>query len=227
MYEVNLIGTVSVTQSVLPLIRQARGRIVCTSSVAGRFGIPTQAAYCASKYAVQGYADVLRRDMIPWGVTVSIIEPGIFPNTSLYSRFQTGLDHVWGRLSPELKEDYGESHYKFQREVLGFALKEFGTLDSTLVPKVYVEAVCSSSQKYRYRVGNDSKFLITLLANIHESTADSIATMSDARLPYVRPAKAPKEGKSLAISRMDKGWNRFLVIMAIILLVGYKLRSKN
>jgi NADP-dependent 3-hydroxy acid dehydrogenase YdfG len=50
---------------VLPLIRKSKGRIICTSSVAGRMGMPTEAAYCASKYAVQGYADCLRRDMIP------------------------------------------------------------------------------------------------------------------------------------------------------------------
>jgi len=70
MLEVNVIGTAAVTQSVLPLIRQAKGRIVCTSSIAGRVGLPTESAYCASKFAVQGYADTLRRDMIPWGVSV-------------------------------------------------------------------------------------------------------------------------------------------------------------
>jgi len=46
MFEVNLLGTVAVTQSVLPLIRKSKGRIVCVSSIAGRVGLPTEAA-CA------------------------------------------------------------------------------------------------------------------------------------------------------------------------------------
>lgn len=73
MFDVNVIGTAAVTQSVLPLIRASKGRIVCVSSIAGRVGLPTEAAYCASKYAVQGYADTLRRDMIAWGVSVHIV----------------------------------------------------------------------------------------------------------------------------------------------------------
>jgi NAD(P)-dependent dehydrogenase (short-subunit alcohol dehydrogenase family) len=124
MLEVNVIGTAAVTQSVLPLIRQAKGRIVCTSSIAGRVGLPTESAYCASKFAVQGYADSLRRDMIAWGVSVHIVEPGVFPNTGLYERFEKGLDSVWARLDPQIKEDYGEDHYKFVRKQLTFAKDE-------------------------------------------------------------------------------------------------------
>lgn len=73
MLDVNVIGMASVTKSVLPLIRKARGRIVNVASIAGRVGLPGQPAYCASKYAVEGYSDVLRRDMAPWGVTVRLI----------------------------------------------------------------------------------------------------------------------------------------------------------
>lgn len=114
---------------VLPLIRESKGRIVNVASigkqclsftmvlnflccVAGRIGLPTQPAYCASKYAVEAYSDVLRGDMLNWGVTVHIIEPGVFNKTGLYSSFQTGLDKKWEELSPKLKEDYGEAYYK-------------------------------------------------------------------------------------------------------------------
>merc|ERR1739848_178465 len=80
MYEVNVIGIVRVTQSVLPLLRKSQGRIVNVASIAGRVGLPGQPAYCASKYAIEGLSDVLRFDMAPWGVSVHIIEPGVFPN---------------------------------------------------------------------------------------------------------------------------------------------------
>jgi len=225
MFEVNVIGTAAVTQSVLPLIRASQGRIICVSSIAGRVGLPTESAYCASKYAVQGYADTLRRDMIAWGVSVHIVEPGVFPNTGLYERFEKGLDVVWSRLDPQLREDYGEDHYKFIRKQLTFALHEFGTKDSSLVSKAYVHAILNDQPLYRYRIGADSKYLITLLANVHESTSDTLLTMSDFRLPYVKPAKAPSDGRQLSMGRMEKGWPRFLAIMVIAAYIMYKMRK--
>jgi len=225
MFEVNVVGTAAVTQSVLPLIRASKGRIVCVSSIAGRVGLPTEAAYCASKYAVQGYADVLRRDMLAWGVSVHIVEPGIFPNTGLYERFEKGLDAVWARLDPTIKEDYGEGHYKFIRKQLSFALHEFGTKDSSLVAKAYVHAITSDKPMYRYRVGKDSKYLMTVVANLHESNSDALLTFTDGRLPYVKPAKAPENGKQLSRGRMDKGWDRFLIMSAIAAFILYKVRN--
>jgi len=78
---------------------------------------------------------------------------------------------------------------------------------------------------YRYRIGTDSKYLITLLSNVHESTSDALVTFSDPRLPFVKPAKAPSNGKQLAMGRMDKGWNRFLAMMIIMAYIVYKVRN--
>jgi hypothetical protein len=80
---------------------------------------------------------------------------------------------------------------------------------------------------YRYRVGNDSKYLITLLANVHESTSDGLLTMSDNRLPYVKPAKAPADGRALVFARMHKGWDRFLAVLAIVAYILYKVRTSG
>ena len=173
---------------------------------------------------MQAYADCLRRDMYAWGVTVHIVEPGVFPNTGLYDRFQTGLDHVWERLDPQIKADYGEEHKNFVRKQLGFALKEFGTADSSLVPKAYVHAVCDPTPKYRYRVGNDSKYLITFLANAHESTSDALFTLDDPRLPFVKPAAASAKGPALAWGRYDRDWKRFFAILLVVALVAYRMR---
>ena len=90
MYDVNVLGLVAVTKSVLPLIRKGRGRVVNVASIAGRMGLPNQPAYCATKFAVEGFSDVLRKEMLPWGVTVHIIEPGIFKTTALYASYRDG-----------------------------------------------------------------------------------------------------------------------------------------
>ena len=80
---------------------------VCT--FAGRMSLPHASSYCITKYAVQAFSDALRREMSPWGVLVSIIEPGLF-KTSLVNeeRNVESLQALWDGLSPELKQEYGE-----------------------------------------------------------------------------------------------------------------------
>lgn len=81
--EINLIGQLQVTQAFAPLLgaRQplARrpGRIVMMSSVAGRFASPFLGAYNASKFALEGMSDALRRELRVYGIEVVLIEPGM------------------------------------------------------------------------------------------------------------------------------------------------------
>lgn len=74
--EVNVIGQIAVTRAFLPLLRKARGRIVNMSSIAGRMALPFLGPYSASKYALEAMTDSLRLELLPWGITVSLIEPG-------------------------------------------------------------------------------------------------------------------------------------------------------
>jgi NAD(P)-dependent dehydrogenase (short-subunit alcohol dehydrogenase family) len=73
--EVNVVGTVAVTQAFLPLLRQGGGRIVNMGSVGGINAFPFVGPYCASKFALEAITDVLRMELAPWGLHVSIIEP--------------------------------------------------------------------------------------------------------------------------------------------------------
>ena len=75
-FEVNVLGQIAVTQAFLPLLRQARGRIVNMSSIAGRVAFPYIGPYSASKYALEAISDALRIELLPWGISVSVIEPG-------------------------------------------------------------------------------------------------------------------------------------------------------
>ena len=74
--EVNVVGQVAVTQAFLPLLRTARGRILTTGSMAGYSTIPGLGPYSMSKYAVEAMSDALRRELRPWGIEVSLLEPG-------------------------------------------------------------------------------------------------------------------------------------------------------
>lgn len=90
-FETNVFGLVAVTQAVLPQMREAgRGRIVNIGSLTGRIAPPFQGVYAASKHAVEGLSDSLRRELKPHGVKVSVIRPG-FINTPFGEQEQDAL----------------------------------------------------------------------------------------------------------------------------------------
>jgi NAD(P)-dependent dehydrogenase (short-subunit alcohol dehydrogenase family) len=86
-FETNFFGTVRVCRAVLPIMRQqGHGHILNVSSIGGRIGIPFQAIYSASKFAVEGFTEALRLEAAPFGIRVVLIEPGNFRTGFTISR---------------------------------------------------------------------------------------------------------------------------------------------
>jgi len=76
-FETNLWGCVRVVQQVLPAMRASGGgRIVLVSSIGGLIGIPFQAFYSSSKFALEGLGEALAYEVAPFGVEVTLVEPG-------------------------------------------------------------------------------------------------------------------------------------------------------
>ena len=76
-FDVNVVGTGRAVAAVLPHMRErGRGNIAITSSAAGHVAVPCMPWYCATKHAQQGFADGLRTEVRPFGIQVSVIEPG-------------------------------------------------------------------------------------------------------------------------------------------------------
>lgn len=177
MLQVNVVGASRVVNSVLPLLRRSQGRIVNVASIAGRIGLPTQSAYCASKHAIEGYSDCLRRELLDFGVHVIIIEPGVFNKTNLYSTYSDGVQKLWEGLSPAVQADYGEKFRDGVQELANKGLNRYGSPDNSLVPKAMVEALTCKRPRYRYQVGPDAKFLVPYFKWFHEYWQDTIFTM--------------------------------------------------
>lgn len=76
-FDVNVLGVVQTTRQALPvMIKQRSGHIINMCSMAGLVATPTYTIYAASKHAVHGFSEALRREVKPWGIHVSMLYPG-------------------------------------------------------------------------------------------------------------------------------------------------------
>ncbi len=108
LFETNFFGLVAMTQAVLPGMRsRRRGHIVNISSVAGRMAQPGSGYYSASKFAVGGLSDALRKELKPLGIAVTVVEPG---------GFRTDFAGRSLHQSARTIDDYAETAGKRRRE---------------------------------------------------------------------------------------------------------------
>ena len=130
--DVNFMGTVNMTKSVLPhMRRQGFGRIVCISSAAAEFPIPFQAYYSATKAAVNAYVCALANEIAPFGISVTSVQPGDIRTgfTSARKKSALGDDIYGGRISRsvavmERDEQNGIEPEKAGRMIAKIALKK-------------------------------------------------------------------------------------------------------
>jgi NAD(P)-dependent dehydrogenase (short-subunit alcohol dehydrogenase family) len=90
--ETNFFGTVRAVVAALPSLRQRRGNVIIMSSIGGAIGIPFQAYYSASKFALEGWGEALAWEVRPYGVKVTLIEPGNFRTEFTQSRRTVTVD---------------------------------------------------------------------------------------------------------------------------------------
>ena len=104
--QVNVVGALQTTRLVLPHMQAQRaGHIINMASVAGLVGTPTYSIYAATKFAVRGFSEALRREVAPWNIRVSVIYPGgVETEFAEHAgiRRKTGVTTPkWMRLTPE------------------------------------------------------------------------------------------------------------------------------
>jgi NAD(P)-dependent dehydrogenase (short-subunit alcohol dehydrogenase family) len=152
--EINLIGQVAVTQQFLPALRAARGRIVNVSSIGGRLALPLVGAYAASKFALEGISDSLRRELVPHGVDVILIEPGGV-KTPIWRKGNETADEIQAGLPPEAEQLYGPMVEALRRE--SARISEQSGIAPREVAEVIGKAFTSDKPRTRYLVGRDAK----------------------------------------------------------------------
>jgi len=154
---VNVIGLAQVTQIFLPLLRRGKGaRIVNISSVAGRFAMPGAASYSATKFAVQGLSDSLRREVDVWGIKVIIIEPGVMRTPLWDVPFdKKKMEEDISQLPAEIKQLYGMDYFEEGFESSKKLVEKLAN-DPQLVVDVLDEALTTKYPLTRYSIGRDA-----------------------------------------------------------------------
>lgn len=142
--ETNLVGTLTVLRATLPHLRTTRGRVVVVGSLAGRAPIPFQAHYSATKAALDALTLALRMEVAPFGVGVSLVEPG-----DIRTPFNDNVD--WGR--EDSPSAYAERRARCERVVRESLPKAPGP---EVVAEVVHRALTVPWPRVRYTVGPDS-----------------------------------------------------------------------
>ena len=151
-FEVNLFGVARCVQAALPTMRaQRQGTIVILSSVAGKISTPGMGWYCASKHAVEAYADALRMETKQFGIRVVLIEPG-FVRTELLRFSQATLER--SRTSPQ-GAIYQDDHDAFEANC-SRAFYQGASPEKVAV--VIKKAIHARRPKSRYQATPDAKF---------------------------------------------------------------------
>jgi NAD(P)-dependent dehydrogenase (short-subunit alcohol dehydrogenase family) len=151
-FETNFFGVVRMVKAVLPAMREARsGRIVTIGSLAGLMAIPFNSFYCGTKFALEGYTEALWFELKPFGIGVSLIEPG-FVRTPINQAARVAAEPLGAYDGPRDRAMAAVGH----------------SVDKGIAPEQVAQAVLRAAQsrnpRLRYRVGADSVWLPRLRA---------------------------------------------------------------
>jgi NAD(P)-dependent dehydrogenase (short-subunit alcohol dehydrogenase family) len=167
--EVNLVGQVAVTQAFIPLLRTARGRIVNIGSIGGRVALPMLGPYAASKHAIEGFSDSLRRELRPWGIEVSVVRPGPIA-TEIWERGSTTADELLERM-PEAEVNYGPAIAAGRASA---AKRAEEAVPPSTVADVVAHALTAGKPRTRYLVGRQAKVMAGLSAVLPDRWLDAL-----------------------------------------------------
>ena len=159
--DVNVIGPVIATQAFAPLLgaetplKGAKGRIVMVSSLAGKNGNPLTSAYSASKHALEGFSESLRREMMLFGIDVIIVAPGAVKTP------------IWSKAEEVDLSAYRNSPFFPAMERIRKFMLELGNngLPPERIAEVIMGALTSASPRARYQIAPDPmrQFIVNVL----------------------------------------------------------------
>lgn len=156
--EVNVFGVIRVTQQAIPMLRQYsskhhNARIINISSIAGLSPLPFVSPYSASKHALESISDALRVELSPWGIDVSLIEPGAV-KTPIWEKSLTNAKAITGEMDPEKIKLYERA---LDRVATLSQQSDKRAIPTSVVVNAITHALGNKRPKTRYLLGLDAK----------------------------------------------------------------------
>lgn len=146
--DTNFLGLVRMTKALLPsLRRQGGGRIVNMSSLGGQIGLPMNSAYAASKFAVEGFSEALRLELLPQRIFVSLIEPPAVSTDTLEQSIREAAES--GQLGSRTRKMVDMMR----------AEGRASPVSPRDVARVVLDALTSPHPRLRYPVGAQARWL--------------------------------------------------------------------
>jgi short-subunit dehydrogenase len=159
-FEVNLLGVIALVQALIPAMRQqGGGRIVNVSSVGGRVAFPLGGLYSTSKFALEGLSDVLRMELEPFNICVSVIEPGPV-RTEFFDRATSQMQQAVADPSQTPYADALQHMAAMNQRLMSMAWS------SEQVAEVIVKALTDRRPKPRYVAATGGKIMLWLMTKL-------------------------------------------------------------
>ena len=154
-FETNFFGHVAMTKALIPVMRkQGHGHIIMIASIAGRAATPVTGSYCASKFALEGWSESLRIELLALGIHVVLVEPGAF-QTDIWER-NVHLGEL--AISPE-----SPNHERGKR-FTEWVRTKVHKRDARVVAELIARIAENPNPKLRYRIGTDAHLQFWLRA---------------------------------------------------------------
>jgi len=169
-FEVNVFGSLATIQAFLPLLRQAKGRIVQIGSMTGRFPLPFSGPSSASKAAMEAFADVYRTELKPFGVDFIMVQPGNML-TGGPAKTAAQLKQVTENMTVEQKNLYGKYFDQFAAAIN--KMQASGLTASEAATRV-IEISEQVPARIRARVGKDAE---EILREVREKSDEELDIM--------------------------------------------------
>jgi NAD(P)-dependent dehydrogenase (short-subunit alcohol dehydrogenase family) len=170
-FDVNVIGSLAVTQALLPRLRESQGRVVFISSLNGRISVPLLGAYCASKFALEGAADALRMELAPWHIRVIVVQP-TQTDTDMLRDADAMVAETVGAMTPAHRDLYAEHITGMQKFIRRFRPTAVPADD---VAAAVADALTSRKPRARYVVGfGFPKLQALAVPNLPTATRDRL-----------------------------------------------------
>lgn len=157
-FDVNFFAPMALTQAFLPLLRESGGRIVNVSSIAGKMSVPFLGAYSASKFALEAASDALRLELAPFGVAVSVVEPGDV-RTAIWRRSSEASLRLLEQMSPQEREQY---ETMTRAMIVAAQRAERNAIPPERVAQAIERALFARRPRARYLVGAGARLRLVL-----------------------------------------------------------------